>query len=522
MAQAALQVTTSTNAPSRAIIYTRVSSDRAKGRSVAEQEAECRTECERRDWPVAEVLSDNDRSATRYATKDRPEYERLRTPAPAGRRAGHVGSQPGDPFARPVRRSAGAADRAPGLWCPTVAGSSTSPTATTVSPPVWTCWCRRAQAEDTRNRIRRAHRANLAAGKPHGRRPFGYRIVRDPETGKSTGREPHPIEAPLLQEAARRVLDGHSTRSVVRWLKEQDDDGDWTITKLKKRLCNAIYAGFRTHADDHPDFPTISGPGTWEPLWSLETHNDIVAMFAARSTGQRGMAVRYLLTGIATCAVCGAKLQRAKVKDVSTLSCPDRHLGRKMETVDAVVTEVIEALISTPEVADELAAAPPVDATAKARLVELRERLEAVETETTEGRMPPATGARIATRLEAQIAQAEADATPVITNPVVHSVVTAPDPVETWRALPLEFKREFIRAVMTIKIERVGRGRWHAKEAGILITPRRAPPRPWRRPATRGPQHLSRLSESSWIATYLDRHSAEPDTPIGIVIYYWH
>jgi site-specific DNA recombinase len=36
-------------------------------------------------------------------------------------------------------------------------------------------------------------------------------------------------------------------------------------------------------------------------------------------------------------------------------------------------------------------------------------------------------------------------------------------------------KREFIRAEMTIKIERVGRGRWHAKEDGIIITPRRAP-----------------------------------------------
>ncbi|HNM94158.1 MAG TPA: recombinase family protein, partial [Mycobacterium sp.] len=63
----------------RAIIYTRVSHDRAGGRSVAEQEAECRQECERRGWRGAEVLTDNDRSATRFATKDRPEYARLRT-----------------------------------------------------------------------------------------------------------------------------------------------------------------------------------------------------------------------------------------------------------------------------------------------------------------------------------------------------------------------------------------------------------------------------------------------------------
>ena len=46
---------------------------------MTEQESECRTECERRGWQVATVLCDNDRSATRFATKDRPEYERLRT-----------------------------------------------------------------------------------------------------------------------------------------------------------------------------------------------------------------------------------------------------------------------------------------------------------------------------------------------------------------------------------------------------------------------------------------------------------
>jgi site-specific DNA recombinase len=56
----------------------------------------------------------------------------------------------------------------------------------------------------------------------------------------------------------------------------------------------------------------------------------------------------------------------------------------------------------------------------------------------------------------------------------VREVATAPDPVATWRSLPLASKREFIRAVMTIKIEHVGRGRWHAKEDGIIITPRRA------------------------------------------------
>src|SRR5687767_4299556 len=62
----------------RAVIYCRVSSDRRHGRSVAEQEAECRAECERNGWNVVEVLQDNDRSASRHARKPRPQWERAK------------------------------------------------------------------------------------------------------------------------------------------------------------------------------------------------------------------------------------------------------------------------------------------------------------------------------------------------------------------------------------------------------------------------------------------------------------
>jgi hypothetical protein len=55
----------------RALIYTRVSKDKRQGRSVEEQETECRRVCEHEGWTIADVLSDNDRSASRYATKTR-------------------------------------------------------------------------------------------------------------------------------------------------------------------------------------------------------------------------------------------------------------------------------------------------------------------------------------------------------------------------------------------------------------------------------------------------------------------
>ncbi|WP_196218201.1 recombinase family protein [Streptomyces blattellae] len=51
----------------RAVIYARVSSDpNNRGKSVADQVAECKRECEHRGWQLVEVFEDNDRSASRY------------------------------------------------------------------------------------------------------------------------------------------------------------------------------------------------------------------------------------------------------------------------------------------------------------------------------------------------------------------------------------------------------------------------------------------------------------------------
>src|SRR5512132_3630983 len=59
-----------------ALIYTRVSKDpKRRGRSVAEQEAECRAVCAREGWDVLDVLCDNGISASRYATQARPAWE---------------------------------------------------------------------------------------------------------------------------------------------------------------------------------------------------------------------------------------------------------------------------------------------------------------------------------------------------------------------------------------------------------------------------------------------------------------
>lgn len=459
------------------MVYTRVSSDKAKGRSVAEQETECRAECERRGWPVADVLTDNDRSATRFATKDRPQYARLGEvlrpgdvlvvwePSRAGRSLDHYVDL------RRLCTDRGVMLSYSGKLFDLDDGDDRFTTGLDAL-------IAEREAEDARKRIQRAHRANLAAGKPHGKLSYGYRIVRDPQTGKSVGREPDPVRAPLVAEAARRMLEGHSFKSVLAWIESRDPDQKWSDVQLRRLLTNPTTAGLRTHRG------AVTGPGTWEAILTEDQHADLVALFAARRSAPRGTGPRHLLSGIAVCAKCEEPMWRhtgGKLADGSrsvVYTCRDRHAARSQAVVDNAVLAVIEGILTTPAALAALATAPDLPdttAAAKAELADLKGQLQAVEDRMADLSMPAEVGARVATRLGARIAELEAAAAPVFTDPVVRELATAPDAVKAWRSLPLEQKREFIRAVLVVTVAPVGkgRGRWNGnKEEGITVTPR--------------------------------------------------
>jgi DNA invertase Pin-like site-specific DNA recombinase len=457
---------TVTPVPARAIIYARVSSDKAKGRSVREQEQACRDECDRNRWAVADVLIDNDRSASRFATQDRPEYARLRDvlapgdvlvvwePSRAGRSLEHYVDL------RRLCTERGVLLSYSGRTFDLSDGDDRFTTGLDALVS-------EREAEQARDRVQRAHAANLADGKPHGKVPYGYRIVRDPHTGKSVGREPDPARAPLVAQAADKVLDGQPLAAVVRWLEKRDPVG-WHPERLRRLLCNPTLAGYRVHKGQ------VTGPGTWEAILTDAQVADATALFSVRRTGPRGKPVRHLLSGIATCSVCGSRLWRNKgTGDRFNYICRAGHVSRDQKRLDDAVVSVVEALLADPASLAAAAAVPDADPGAPARLAELRERLEAVEAEISDGNMPAATGSRITTRLAAQIEAAEVAAAPGFTEPAVAQLATARDPLNVWRKTPLAQRRAVIRAVLTVTVEPIGRGRWADNRTGIVVCPRR-------------------------------------------------
>jgi site-specific DNA recombinase len=450
-----------------AVIYTRVSSDRAGGRSVAEQERECRAVCAREGWPVTEVIADNDRSASRYATRDRPGFDRLRQIVAPG---AVIVCWEASRLSRDMATLIALRD----LCMAREVALSYGGQLVDVADAKFIIDGMMAEQESWRSRERtmRAHNANLVAGRPHGRLPYGYRIIRDPASGKAIGREPDPAQAPLIQEAARRVLDGHTVKSVVRWLQTKDPIG-WDAGKLRRILLNPSTAGYRTHDN------AVTGKGTWDAILTDEQHTDLLALFACRSSGPRGVPVKHLLSGIATCERCGEKMWRCNGgrtrggQFYKVYNCPKSHLSRRQDVVDAAVHAVVEGVLATPQARAVLAQVPEVDPSATAHLAELKKRLAAVVAELTEGRMPAATGARVSSALEDQITQAQAAAAPTFLDPVVREIATAPDPIAAWRALPVTGQRAFIRATMTVTVKPIGRGRWRDERVGVHVEPRR-------------------------------------------------
>ena len=70
----------------RAGLYMRVSDDQdARSRSVVQQASEVRADAEREHWRVVAEFEEPDRSASRFAKRDRPQWTQLMDGPPRGR-----------------------------------------------------------------------------------------------------------------------------------------------------------------------------------------------------------------------------------------------------------------------------------------------------------------------------------------------------------------------------------------------------------------------------------------------------
>jgi site-specific DNA recombinase len=326
----------------RALVYTRVSQDRAEGRSPAEQEAESRALCAREGWEVVEVVTDSV-GASRYSKGTRRGWARAKTLLAEGKVDVLVTWE----ASRADRDLAAYAELRDlcvthGILWSYSGRTHDLSTADDRFKTGLDALLAEREVDQSRERIMRAMRANAAAGKPHGRRLYGYQRVYEPPSGVLVGQEPHPTEAPVVHRIYTEYLKGRGIRTIAAGLNAEGvttgTGAAWTDSQIRRLLTNPSYAGLRTHRGE------IIGAGVWEPLVPPAQFDRVQARLSrlARSKTRQTNTAR-LLTGVARCGVCGSKLMVGHDRNRRKVyQCRQGfHVSRDEEMVDQYVGSAV-------------------------------------------------------------------------------------------------------------------------------------------------------------------------------------
>lgn len=313
-----------------AAIYSRVSKDpTGRQRSVEEQDDANQRAATTNGWQVSEdtVYIDNDRSASRFATKTRPQWERLRSDVAAGKY--HV----------VVLWEVSRGDRDALGWLEFLAMCRNLGVLIHITSHRHTYDTRKRrdyktlaeegldsadESEKISERIRRDVEANAQKGMPHGVVTYGYR--REYEVDASGRRrivaqvpdeEPRTVAAVdgspviytpagIVREVTRRLLAGEAIRAVTADLNSRgvpsprSGPRGWSPFTVRRIAANPVYAGIRVHRG----LPVVAA--VWPALVDPADHHALVARFSdpARRTS-RDTTIRHLGSGLYVCGVCG-------------------------------------------------------------------------------------------------------------------------------------------------------------------------------------------------------------------------
>lgn len=456
-------------------IYTRVSQDsRGAGRSVAEQEAECRTWADREGWDVEAVWCDNDISASKYSKKTRPGWKALTDRLERGGIDVLIVWEPSRATRdRRVWAALAAICEEQGVrfGCNGRVYDLEDPDDAFQLDLFFALATRESGA--TRKRVLRSTRAAAFEGRPHGRVPYGYRrTYREGRQGPElVAQVEHEDQAPVVREVARRVMAGEALYAVAGDLNSRGVPAPrgaaWEPTQLRRLCVNPTYIGKRTHKGQ------VVGDGQWPAILDERTHYSCVGRLtdpARRSNVGRG--ARHLLSGLARCGTCDGPMVVQKNRGHLAYLCRQGfHVSRKQDLVDDLVEVVVIARLSRPDLLQVLAVDRGDDQAVQAagEAQEKQARLEGFYDAAARGELTPQALARIEAALLPEIASAQRRARPVVTSPLLQEV-SGPDAEARWAGLSLEQRREVIGILCEVRIDPAGRGHRVFDPAAVEIT----------------------------------------------------
>ncbi|WP_104137404.1 recombinase family protein [Cryobacterium sp. Y62] len=430
------------------IIYVRQSLDRdGAGAAVERQLTECREFCKAKGWKVTTVLEDNDISAT--SGKRRPAFEALLVSNPGRIVVWHV-----DRLIRLSRELERVIDLGVNVHAVKSGHVDLSTPAGRAVAKTITAW---AQYEGEQKGIRQVaanvQRANAGVWQ-FSNRPYGYERV----GGKVQIVE---SEAIVLREAYNRYLSGESYYAVVEDFNARGTltvtGKPWSITTLRARLRNPAYAGIREYKGE------VVAEGDWEPIITREKWNEYTRLRTHRKTPHDwSNKTKYLLSGLALCAVCGGRMlarpdyPRKGVDRPPRIAyaCTDKWCTqRDQERLDGLVEGVIIARFSRPDVLELMRVDQDI-APQQAEALVLRGRWDDLAELVADGTMRPAAVREQVATIQGKLARIQAVIDAARGGSTMTDLALAEDTASAWALLGLPQKRQVIASLMTVTVSK--------------------------------------------------------------------
>lgn len=493
--------------PLRAVVYTRVSNDAAGGRSIAEQEKECRAILARLGWVLVHVYSDNDRSASRHSKDKRPDWEELMAALGAGRADALVIWEP----SRATR------DRE--VWARLAAicierdvlinasGNIYRPSAPSemLMLDIFFAFAAHEVAQ-TKARVDRAVQSGLELGKPApGKAAFGYRRTLNGVTRRIDKQLPDTVWRSSTgsdgvthrwnpADEARRIFTqlyvGVTAHSIAQDFnkrgipnprtlhaserfpdRKRKYGGTWSPNVVRNIARNWTYLGSRHHLGN------ITGNDLWEPLVDSDVFYAVQNAFTARRNGKGGRpaANRHLLTGIAVCSECGKTVQFTNQTGDTAYRCLWGHTFIPKTAAEAEVLWYLMAWLAESENLRQLRAASG----AAKEVREARAEVDAIladlvqwEASAVKKEISLKSYLEYKASRAAELEDAERRARTFGVPSVLHPLLESSDHLTAWLDMPLSAQREVITFLFDVCILRTGRvGRKHIPtEERISVT----------------------------------------------------
>lgn len=321
-----------------------------------------------------------------------------------------------------------------------------------------------------------------------GRTPHGYRWVPDIARDEhGTRYRIDPDEAADVRYMFSEFLSGASLGQIARDLnangRRTRAGARWLNSTVRKCLMNPQYAALLAPSQETGKFDIASidlakcSPGAWEPIIDEATIAATRGRLVGVKPNHQGNARRWLLPGIAVCAICRDPVQsargethptsrvdgsgKAESKRYHAYRCVNGHFMRNGDIIDEYVSEVCIARLSEPDAIDLLA--PREDGIDIALLNSQRDALDMRESTISslivKGKMNAKAAEQALDELaeERRVITAEIAKT-VNTDPLAE-VVSSGNARAWWEDASLARRRSVVKALMTVLIKPVGKGK---------------------------------------------------------------